>query len=180
MRRAFTLCLTSLLLWALISQINHALSGLRMYIFAGALFVCFPALALPLRSGLAVSCFGGFVCDANSPVSFGTHLLLFAAAHATLYRLRDRVPRDDTLSAILVALLTNLALFLVFSFTQIHGSPSPSAAGPRLLVDLVCSQIVVALITPWFFALQARSLELSANLAARYGRSDRGSSPRRA
>ena len=78
-----------------------------------------------------------------------------------MFHIRDRVPRDDNIAAIIVVLLTNLALFLVFSFGQIHGSPAPAAVWPRLIADLVCSQVFLALVTPWFFALQARTLVLA-------------------
>lgn len=161
MRRTLTLFATLLVLWTVVAQVNHALTGFRVYLFAGALFVVFAALTQPRRSGLAATLLGGLVCDANAPVAFGTHLLLFAAAHATVSRLRDRVPRDDNVAAVIVVLLTNLGLFLVFSFTQIHGSPAPAEVWPRLIADLVCSQIFLALVTPWFFALQAQSLALA-------------------
>ena len=170
MRRLVTLSFTLLLLWAVVAEVNHFLSDARVYVFAGALFVVFAALTQPLRSGIFASCIGGLICDANAPVTFGLHLLLFAVAHATLFHLRDRVPRDDNIAAIIVALLTNLALFLVFSFTQFHRSPVAAGVGARLLIDLVCSQIFVALITPWFFALQARSIDISGQLTAVYTR----------
>jgi rod shape-determining protein MreD len=161
MRRTLTLFATLIILWTIVAQVNHALAENRVYLFAGGLFVAFAALTQPRRAGLVASVLGGLVCDANTPVIFGTHVLLFAAAHATLFRVRDRVPRDDNISAIIVVLLTNLALFLVFSFTQIHASPAPAAIWPRLISDLLCSQIFLALITPWFFALQVRSLALA-------------------
>ena len=94
-------------------------------------------------------------------MDFGTHTLLFAATHAVIFHLRDRLPRDDTIARLLVALLTNLALFLVFSFIQIARSPAPAAAWPRLIADLVCSQVFLSLIAPWFFALQHRALVLT-------------------
>ena len=40
-------------------------------------------------------------------------------------------------------------------------TPLPAAAWGRLLADLVCSQVVVALIAPWFFALQGSALTLT-------------------
>jgi rod shape-determining protein MreD len=159
-RRTLTLFATLVLLWICVAQLNHALSNVRVYVFVGALFVVFAALTQPLRAGLIATLLGGLVCDANAPVALGTHTLLFAAAHVTLFHLRDRVPRDDNISAIIVALLTNLALFLVFSVTQIHHSPAPAAAWMRLIVDLLCSQLVLVLVTPWFFALQAQALAL--------------------
>ncbi len=167
MRRLFALFLTLLILWAVLAQVNHALTEFRVYLFAGALFVSFTALTQPLRFGLAMSIAGGMICDSNSPVPFGTHVLLFIVAHFTVFHIRERVPRDDNIAAVVLALFTNFALFLVFSFTQIHGSPSPAFIWPRLLMDLLCSQILIAFITPWFFALQARALDF-----AGHGRGD--------
>jgi cell shape-determining protein MreD len=161
MRRTLTLFATSLVLWMIVAQLNHALTGVRVYLFAGGLFVAFAALTQPARAGLAASLLAGLVCDANAPVAFGTHVLLFAAAHLTIFHVRDRVPRDDNIGAVIVVLLSNLALFLVFSFGQIHGSPAPAAVWPRLIADLLGSQIFLVLVTPWFFALQARALRLA-------------------
>jgi rod shape-determining protein MreD len=157
-RPALVTAFTLLLLWTLVAQLNHALTDLRVYLFVGGLFITFSALKLPLRAGLGASLLGGLLCDANSPVAFGTHTLLFAAAHAVLFQLRDRLPREDTVARIIAALLTNLAIFLIFSFIQIARSPAPAAAWPRLIADLVCSQVFLALIAPWFFALQLQAL----------------------
>lgn len=161
MRRTLVILASQFLLWAIVAQLNDALSTIRLYVFAGALFVAFAALTQPRRAGLIAVMLGGLICDANSPVTFGTHMLLFAAAHFILFQLRERVPRDDNASAIAVVLLTNLALFLLFSFTQIHDSPFPAVIWPRLIADLVCSQLFLALVTPWFFALQAGALALA-------------------
>ncbi len=161
MRHTLVTFLTLLLLWTLVAQANHALSGLRVYLFVGGLFVTYAALMLPFRAGLTASLLGALLCDANTPVAFGTHLLLFAAAFAVVAHLRDRLPREDAVARVVVALLANLAIFLLFSFTQIGGSSSPAAAWTRLIADLVCSQIFLALIAPWFFALQHRALLLA-------------------
>lgn len=162
MRRTLALSLTLMLLWTVIAEANHLLTGLRVYLFVGALFVTYSALSQPFRTGLATAFIGGLICDANAPAtSFGTHALLFAAAHACMFHIRDRIPRDDPTSRIIIALFANLALFLVFSFSQIHRSPAPAAAWPRLISDLVVSQVLLALIAPWFFALQSRALVLA-------------------
>ena len=161
MRRFLTLLATSVLLWALVAHVNDLLSGFRVYLFAGALFVTFAALAQPFAPGLAAAAAAGLICDANAPVAYGTHLLLFVAAHGIVHHLRERIPADDAVAVTVVTLFANFGLFLVFSFGQLHGSPAPAAVWPRLLVDLLCSQIFLALVTPWFFALQRRALELT-------------------
>lgn len=158
MRHTLVTFFTLVLLWTVVAEINHALSEYRVYLFVGALFVTYPALMLPWRAGLASAVLGGLLCDANAPVWLGTHLILFTAAFAIISHLRTRLPRDDTVARVVVASLANLALFLLFSFTQIGGSPSPATAWPRLIADLVASQIFLAVIAPWFFALQHHAL----------------------
>lgn len=161
MLRTLALFAPLVLLWAILGEVNHALSGLRVYLFGGALFVAFCAWSQPRRSGVAAVVLAGLMCDAATPVAFGTHALLFALGHVIVFRLRERMPREDTLTQVIVVLLLNLALFLAFSFTQIHRSPAPASVWPRLVMDLVCSQFFLMLITPWFFALQARTLALA-------------------
>lgn len=161
MRRTFAISVCLLLLTTLVGMLNHSLSGAHLYVFVGALYVSYAALQVPFREGLLAVMIGGLLLDANTPVSFGTHTLLFAASHAVIYNLRDRLPRDDTISRVVITLLLNLPLFLVFSFFQIGNSPHAGSLWGRLGFDLLCSQVVLALVTPWFFALQAHAIRLT-------------------
>lgn len=161
MRRFLVILPTLLLLWALVSQLNHVLSPFHVYVFAGGLFVTYTALNFPLRAGMAASFVAGLVADANAPVPFGTHAVLFAAAGALLHDLRDRLPRDDTMGRVVIALMANFGLFLAMTFIEGAASPAPAGLWPRLLADLVCSQAALALAAPWFFALQGRALVLA-------------------
>lgn len=170
MRRTLTLLLSLAVLWAIVGQLNHALSGWQVYLWVGGLFVTFAALSQPLRSGLPASFLGGLLLDAHLPVSFGIHALLFAAAHAFLFHIRDRVPRDETATRLIIALFANLALFLVFSFFHIGAVPTPAKVWPRIIVDLLSSQVFIALAAPWFFAFQTQLLQLGDHLAATYHR----------
>jgi hypothetical protein len=161
--------LSTLLLWAVTAQLNHALAPWRLYVFVGALAVTLPAITLPLENRPARQFLRRpFVRRRVAPVSFGTHALLFALTHAVVFNFRDRVPRDDTLSRVVIALFANLGLFLIFSFTQVARSPAPASMWPRLFADLACSQVCLALIAPWFFAIQARALALIADDTHRY------------
>jgi len=161
-RRTLVLAATLLLLWFLVAEANHLLAGLRVYLYPAALFVVHAALTQPARSGLAATLLGGLIFDAHAPAPlFGLHLILFAAAHAVVFHLRDRIPRDDTVAVVVVALLVNFALFLMLSFWIVPFLPVPATAWGRLLMDLLVSQFVVALAAPWYFALQSRALLLA-------------------
>ncbi len=161
MLRLVLIFLSTLLLWAVTAQLNHALAPWRLYVFVGALAVTLPALTFSLRGGLLASFLGGLLFDAVAPVTFGTHAILFGLTHAVVFNFRDRVPRDDTVSRVVIALFANLGLFLMFSFSQVARSPAPASMWPRLFADLACSQVCLALIAPWFFAIQSRALALA-------------------
>ena len=170
MRRALVIFATSVLLWAVVSELNHTLTPRHVYLWIAGLFVTFSALTLPLGGGLTATFMSGLLCDAGTPLVFGTQALLFAAAHVIIFNLRDRVPRDETVARVIIALLANLTLFLLFAFLQVERLPLPGAVWPRIIFDLVCSQIFLVLVAPWFFALQARALELARPFTTSQGR----------
>ena len=158
--RALLLSLASLLLVSLLAQLNHYLGPWQLHVWCGGLFVAFAALRLDFPSGAAAAFIGGLLLDAGAPVAFGTHALLFLAAHAVVFNIRARAPRDETIVGVIVALLANLGLFLALSFLRIDLSPDAGEAWMRNFADLLVSQLVIALIAPWFFALQTRLLQL--------------------
>jgi cell shape-determining protein MreD len=162
MRRTAVLFLTLLLLWALVAEVNHALSPAHVWLFAGGLFVTYAALALPRAPGLAAVILCGCVFDAHAPVAFGTHAVLFAIAYLLIHNARDRLPRNEAGGRVLIALAANFGLFIALSFACARRAPAPGSEWGRLLGDLVCSQVFIALIARWFFALQARALKLAA------------------
>jgi rod shape-determining protein MreD len=161
MRRTVVIFLTLLVLTGIIAQANHYLTTRHIYLFVGGLFVTFAALRLPFGAGFGAVALGGLLLDSTLPVRFGTLTLLFVTAYTVIFNMRDRLPREETAVRVLVALISNLALFLVLSFVLVGDAPSPGSAWLRLFFDLLCSQIVIALIGPWFFALQDRALLLA-------------------
>lgn len=162
MRAAAILFLTDGLLWCLAGEVNHAISGLHVYLYLGGLLVVTGALALPFGLGLLVSLAAGALCDtAAPPALFGAQTLLFAAATTLLAMLRERLPPEDRAGRIVAALLANLALFVALSALVARRFPSPGGDWLRLAFDLAASQAALAAIAPWFFALQSRSLQLA-------------------
>ena len=158
--RVLILSLASLLLVTLLAQLNHYLGPWQLHAWCGGLFVAFIALRLDFAAGAAASFIGGLLLDAGAPVTFGTHALLFLAAHAVIFNIRARAPRDETIVGVIVALLANLGLFLALSFLRIDLSPDAGEAWMRNFADLLVSQLAIALVAPWFFALQTRLLHL--------------------
>src|SRR5690606_23477181 len=113
-------------------------------------------------AGAATALLGGLLCDAHVPHElFGTYTVLLLLAFAVLFRLRERLPREDALSRTLIALFANLGLFVLFSLLQTLRLPAVPVPVSRGLVAWVCSQLLLVLVPSWVFALQTRALVLA-------------------
>jgi cell shape-determining protein MreD len=156
-RRLVVIILSGWVLFMLARQINHLLAPWGMSLWLGGALVAFPALQLNFRTGLVSSLLLGAMVDVWSPLPFGTHALLFGLAHVIIFRIRARLAASEMSIGIIVTLITNLALFVALTFWTLGSAP---VSGLRILSDLVLSQIVLGLITPWFFALQLRGMDL--------------------
>lgn len=161
MRGTAAITLTLLLLQVLVAEANHELAPLHVHLFAGGLYVTLSALVLPLGPGLAASILGGLMCDANAPVAFGTHALLWALAHGVIHGVRARMDEGDPAFRLLVALFANLALFLALTSVEALRMSAPALHWPRLAADLGWSELALAIGGPTFFALQAQALRFA-------------------
>jgi rod shape-determining protein MreD len=161
MKRQWLLTFLSLLLlWAIVTQVNHYLAVWHLHLFAGALYVTFAALRLPARGGLLISALAGLICDANTAVPFGTHLILFTVAHALISKAHHRIPSEHPGTQLVIALITNFGLYAALASVMIVGTPLLGKMWPRMILDLLLSQLFLVLVGPWFFALQSRILLL--------------------
>lgn len=156
-----------LLVW-LVGLANHNLGKFSflwidycsVHLYLGGLLVTFAALRLDLRQGFAATLLTGLAVDSVAPVPFGTSMVLFGLVHAVLFSGRQRFPREEVVFATVVALLSNLFLFLALSFLLVGRNLHPGGAWMRLFADLLASQLAVGLATPWFIAVQVRAFEL--------------------
>ena len=148
----------------LVGQLNHVLSPLALTVTLPGLLIVFAALRLPPGAGLATALLTGLWLDAAAPVAFGRHAALLGLAFCFVCRIRARLPREETLIDVVVALFVNLAFFVVLAFLGLSDLPDPAAGGLRLLADLIVSQLVTVLIGPWFLALQRQALALAGAL----------------
>lgn len=151
---------TQILLWTLLSQINHYLGVWHLYLFVGSLFVTPTALRLPLRDGIYATLLAGLFCDANSPVPFGTHMLLFALIHVLIIKIKSSSPVEQTATQVIIAFVANIALYFALTIILTAGPLQLGPVLPRLIWDLLLSQLALLLIAPWFFALQTSLLGL--------------------
>lgn len=152
-----------LLLW-LVGLANHYLAHFSFLwfehctvsLYLGGLLVTYAALRLDSRHGWISTVLTGLAADALTALPFGTSVVLFSLVHATLLHGRQRFPREELVFALVVALLSNLFLFIAISFLLVGANPRPGAAWLRLLFDLLASQFALVLLTTWFMSLQNR------------------------
>jgi rod shape-determining protein MreD len=153
--------LANLLLWWLVGLANNYLASFSVHLYLGGLFIVYASLRLDWKHGFIALVLTGLMYDAVEPVPFGTSMVLFALVHATLLYGRQRFPREGVVFGIVVALLANLFLIIALSFLLIGANPRPGDAWLRIFVDLLASQLVIVLITPWFLELQTQAMELA-------------------
>lgn len=161
LRRILVGFLAGALLHQLALQLNHALAGWQLHVWLGGLVVALPALRLAYREGTWIVGLTGLLFDSTTPVPFGLHAALFLLAHLIIHRVRARFATEENIVGVFIALIANLALFLVFAFGRFSVLPELGTLGLRLFSDLLLSQLLIALIGSWFFALQVRLLDLS-------------------
>jgi rod shape-determining protein MreD len=154
--------LANALLWWLVGLANNYLSASSVHFYVGGLFVVYSALRLDHRHGLVAVVLTGLLVDAIEPVPYGTSMFLLGLVHATLVYGRRRFPREGAVFGIVIALLANLFLVIALSFLLVGANPRPGAAWLRIFVDLLASQLLLVVITPWFLSLQDRAMELAA------------------
>lgn len=159
-RRLFVTIGTGFVLLLMVRQANHLLAPAGLSLWLGGLVVALPAMRLNFRTGLVGSAVLGLVMDAWSPLFFGLHAGLLALAHVIIFRIRNRIETTEPTIGILVALIANLALFTALTMITLGQTSGGAVSAMRLLGDLVISQVTLALITPWFFSLQVRGLEM--------------------
>lgn len=166
--RWLVVLLANLLLWWLAGAANHYLGGFSflgldycsIHLYVGGLFVVYPALRLNSKQGWIAVLLTGLMTDAIEPVPFGTGMLLLGFVYATLLYGRRRFPREGSVFGTVLALFANLFLMIALSFLLVGANPRPGEAWVRIFVDLLASQAVILLITPWFLALQQRGMDL--------------------
>lgn len=151
----------NVLVWTIQSQLNHYIAPWNVTSFLGGLCVTFASLRLSPRDGARALVLTGLWFDAATPVPFGLHAFLFLLSHTILITFRSRIPREETLVAVLVAVLVNLGTLLAVSAALLHRNPAPLAMWPRLVADSLLSFCVIILIGPWVFAFQERLLQIS-------------------
>ena len=161
MRRTLIFFLTQFLLWVLLSQVNHELTPWGIALFFGGLFVGFSALHFERREALVGAFAAGFLHDVGTPLPFGTHAVVFAAAVIFLQHVRHRLNRHEGLITVMVILIANLGLFLAVSAVAARLLPDVGGFTSRVFSDLIASQLTLALVTPWFLALQSKTLEIA-------------------
>jgi rod shape-determining protein MreD len=78
-----------------------------------------------------------------------------------LQHVRHRLNRHEGLIIVMVILIANLGLFLAVSAVAVRLLPDAGGLTSRVFSDLIASQLTLALVAPWFLALQAKALEIA-------------------
>jgi hypothetical protein len=157
--RWIVVVLANLLLVFLGNQINHHLAVFPVSVFLIGMALPIAGLRLRYPHGLAAMFLSGLLADAGRPVPFGSTALILSALFTIWHSIRTRLPREGAAPAVVGALLANLILFLAQP-VLLHLPMRSHELWHRAVIDLLASQLFVALLADWFLALQEQALLL--------------------
>jgi len=156
----------NLLLLVIAGEVNHYISVWGFSLLLAGLALPVAGLRLSLRPGLLAMALTGLAMDALGPTAFGSSAALLTAGLLFLHAVRHRLARDSMSVHIIVALSTNVVIFVTqpMFVGALVAYATPTSL--RVIVDLLFSQLILAALAWWFFALQERALVLwGVNLA---------------
>ena len=158
--RWIVIVLANALLVFLGGQLNHYLAHWSVSVFLLGAAIPLAGLRLRFQPGLIAMFLSGLLIDAaRPPVFFGSSALLYATLFTCWHAIRLRLKRDGLAPQIIGALLANIVLY--FAQPLLLGiDVAKGTTLSRLVVDLSLSELAVALVIPWFFALQEHALLL--------------------
>ncbi|MDX2187722.1 MAG: hypothetical protein SFV32_12370 [Opitutaceae bacterium] len=140
------------LLLVVTREINHAFASAALSVFTFGLPLAFAALRLDFTSGWrSVICLG-LMADALAPVRFGLHALLYLVIFLLIFRVRQRVPREENLVGTVISILATVVVHAAFTLNYIWYGPTPGRLMSRVLMEAGLSSLLVALVAPWYFS----------------------------
>ena len=159
--RYLILLLSNIALIACTQLVNHGLSSTGISITPYGLLVVFPAIHLPVFPAFAIAFVSGLWIDAGHPSNPAVFVYALPLLTYLALRLRIKLQRENRFHGLLLAqALNGLLIFaLALSFGFAHGA-SP-VYWTRIAVDFAVSQLVLLLVTRWFFEFQYSMLRLA-------------------
>ena len=150
-----------ILLWGLnsvlllfVKMVNDTLSTCGLSLYVSGLILLYPALYLGIRSGLPCIALTGLIADASTPITFGTSMLLFCTVFSLLLSLRSTLQRLNAWQLGLVFQLVNFVLYLSCFLCWISQHLYSYYFGTAFFLNLIISQVCVAISCKSFFNLQ--------------------------
>jgi hypothetical protein len=147
-----------------VAQVNHHLASIsffgladgQFYLFLAGLPLAFAALRLALGPAVLTTVVTALAFESSMPLPSGAILLPATACVCVTLAMRGNFNRFEPSSAVFAALIANLVMMLTITIVAYRGGVSLA----RVAVDLIVSQLALALLTGWFFAAQMALLEL--------------------
>lgn len=159
LRQVLLVLLANGVLVFLVAELNTVLAPFSVYVTVAGALIVYPALKLPIRSGLPAAFLTGALLDALLPTPPGLLLFSLSFLYVVLQRFRVRLRVQRGVHFAVVACAANLVLLLVLSIGYLPGQ-GQVAYGWRTLFEAVLSEGLVFVLSLWFFDLQETSLGL--------------------
>lgn len=160
--RHFTLCLAAHCIgMLLLASLNYTLAPFSLHLSLSGLYIPFPALTLPFRTGLLCVFLTGLLLDAGLPFPFGTSATFFSISFTSIFLLRSFLRWEQNAHLVFFALVLN-AFYSVFLFLFSGGEAlAMGVYWVRGLTDVLISSLLLLFVGGWFYDLQRGLIEIS-------------------
>ena len=149
--------------WAFLFAIwNDFFAFVPVYFYLGGVFAILPAIRLDFYRGFCCAVVTGCFLDAALPTPFGFHACCLAIAQVFLWSTNERMKMHRRQTLILFGLIMNLFLFLTLHVWFLFQVPEGTEIlHGRTFVDLVFSELLIALPMPWLIELHDDFLRIA-------------------
>jgi hypothetical protein len=136
----------------LLSQLNHTLVTISLFLFINGLFIAFPALYLPLGQGIGLVFLFSLFYDSGESWDIGTSLFPNLIIFTFVYYLRSRIGNKRRSVIKPVTLLINLGLFLYYTVLASRRYGLDAQFIFLNLLHLIVSQLVLLVAAGWLIS----------------------------
>ena len=144
----------------LFEQLNYYLNIWGIEIMVIAMLLSFSSLSLTHMQGALSLIPIALYLDSHSPLPFGSSLVILIGLHYLIVGFRKQFRREANSIGLSVALISNLAIHLLYTLFALTYLGSEGLDGARIGLNLLGSSLVIGILNPFYSSLLEDLLSL--------------------
>ena len=142
------------------SQVNFYLSPYGIHILITGMLVSFSSLVLSHTQAAFSLIPIAFCLDSNSPLPFGSSLIILIGLHYLIVVFRYQLRRESEGISLAVSLIANLAIHLLYSLFTLLYLGSEGLNSLHIGLNLLCSSLAIAFLNSYYLSTLIKVLSV--------------------